>query len=161
MSPVAWSVLAATAALSCGLLDPAKEMRVSHNPYEEVDWSADHRLVTQFHDHVAADPERIRAYDNAGYDVVSLLDYSGVEMLDYAWRERIWPPSAWLAQPFLGSLESIKFFLPNAEEVGYYHLTSPFLTEYIAKWEPKWEFWRPPSQQRPDRTYCSTQEAFV
>ncbi len=110
-------------------------LRVYHNPYAEVDWQHDFRLKTQLHDHVGVSPDRIVAYDSAGYDVVSLMTYSGVASLSYSWHLRHWPPDAWLPSSVLGSLHNIKFFIPNGEEVGYCHLTSALMTTYIAKFE--------------------------
>jgi hypothetical protein len=37
---------------------------------------------------------------------------------------------------FLKSCKNLKILIPGAEEVGFNHITSPFLTKYIAKWEP-------------------------
>lgn len=103
-----------------------------NNPYSEVDWAQDYRLKAQHHDHTGIRANVLLAYDDAGYDVVSLMDYSGNPELPYAWQSRPWPPDQLLAPELLARLRSIKFFLPNAEEVGLRaHLTSPFLTTYI------------------------------
>jgi len=56
-----------------------------------------------------------------------------------AWRERRWPAEKWLAPAFIAALKHIKFFIPNGEEVGYAHVTSPLLTTYIAKYEPAYD----------------------
>jgi hypothetical protein len=115
-------------------------VRVVRNPYEAVDWSNDLRLTAQHHDHVGARVDAILAYDAAGYDVVSLMDYSGNSELRYAMRQRPWPVDQWVPQSLVGQLKNIKLFLPNAEEVGVeqklpwspmQHATSPFLTTYI------------------------------
>ena len=56
--------------------------------------------------------------------------------LPQAWTERFWPPEQWLSEGLLNSFENIKFLIPNAEEHGPIHLTSPFLTTYIEHWNP-------------------------
>jgi len=106
--------------------------RVTHNPYADVDWTADLRLKSQLHDHVGTRPEFLAAYDRAGYDVVALLEYSGNAALPYAQRARLWPPESVLPQGFQAEFRSIRLLLPSAEEVGLLaHLTSPFVTQYI------------------------------
>jgi hypothetical protein len=118
----------------------ASALRVYHNPYEKVDWSNDLRLTAQHHDHIALRNHYIAAYDAAGYDVVSLMDYSGNTDLPWALRQRVWPANQWVPSYIVASLKSIKLFLPNAEEVGVElrqpwdpikHATSPFLTTWI------------------------------
>jgi hypothetical protein len=117
-----------------------------------VDWNNDLRLLTQLHDHVEGDSAKIKAYDDAGYNVVGLLDYSGASSLAYAKRERLWPPDRLLSEGFRSGLQNIRLFIPDAEEVGYLHLISPFLTEYIERWE------RVPGAPQGPRQYSSTQE---
>jgi hypothetical protein len=112
---------------------PPRELHVRSNPYAAVDWQADLRLKVQLHDHVGVDTAGLRAYDRAGYDAMSLMHYSGAPNLSYAWTARRWPPAQWLPAGFLTSLEHIREFIPNAEEVGEAHVTSPFLTEYISR----------------------------
>jgi len=129
------------------------ELRVYRDPYRDVGWNSSLRLLTQLHDHVAADTAGIKAYDAAGYQVVSLMDYSGVPSLIYPRRERLWPPERFFSSAFRGRLSNIDLFLPNGEEIGFEHLTSPFLETYIEKWEP---YWRP---RREPYQYQSTQEA--
>lgn len=108
-------------------------LRVYEHPYSEVDWASDLRLKAQHHDHVAwRATTRLAAYDNAGYDVVSLMDYSGKQGAAWALAERPWPPEDWVPQSTLTQLARIRFLIPNAEEVGINrHATSPFLTTYI------------------------------
>lgn len=113
----------------------SRALRIYSNPYEAVDWLNDRRLIAQHHDHVSR-IEFILAYDKAGYDVVSLMDYSGNPSMPHARRERLWPPDRWVATSQMPYLNSIELFLPNAEEVGIKgeplrHVTSPFLTTYI------------------------------
>jgi hypothetical protein len=112
------------------------QLRVYSSPYANVDWQADQRLKAQHHDHTGISETRIRAYDTASYDVIGLMTYSGNRSLDYAWTERHWPPDAWLSPSFLGSLTSIKVFVPNAEQVGdpQNHVTSPGLKDYVEVW---------------------------
>jgi hypothetical protein len=118
----------------------APALRVYHNPYEKVDWTNDLRLTAQHHDHIALRNHYIAAYDAAGYDVVSLMDYSGNTELTWALRQRVWPANQWVPQYIVASLKNIKLFVPNAEEVGVelrmpwdpiIHATSPFLTTWI------------------------------
>ena len=116
--------------------DRTASSRITYDPYASVDWSLDVRLKTQLHDHVMTNESRIRDYDEAGYDVVSLMDYSGVPSLPYTWRERRWPPQDWLSQEFLSSFENIDFLIPNGEEVRLRHMTSPLLAEYIEYFNP-------------------------
>lgn len=134
-SKVSWALLTiwTTACLTEPELD--LPLRVYRNPYESVDWIGDLRLVTQLHDHVGVDTARLREYDNAGYQAVSLLSYSGVPSLSYTAKERLWPAESVLPAAFRASLQELSLFLPGAEEVGFDHFTSPFLTEYIEKQE--------------------------
>lgn len=123
------------------------------DPYAGVDWEHDERLTTQFHEHVRNNPELIGKLDAAGYNAVGLMHYSGVASKDYTWKERHWPPEHELPADFIAGLKHIKVLFPNAEEVGFDHITSPFLTRYIAKWEPE-HF-----ERREPWHYASTQEA--
>jgi len=111
-------------------------VRVYSNPYESVDWSTDRRLLSQHHDHVAQRLDWILAYEAAGYDVLSLMDYSGSPLLPYALKERPWPASGWVPQSLTPFFKNIELFLPNGEEVGIAgepvkHATSPFMTSYV------------------------------
>jgi hypothetical protein len=110
--------------------------RVYHDPYRQVNWGTDLALKTQTHDHAGTSTTKIAAYDAAGYDVIGLSDYSGVASLSYSWTARRWPPDAYLTKSFMTGLKHIKTFIPDAEDVEFLHLESPFLTTYIAKWEP-------------------------
>jgi len=131
--------------------------RVYSSPYAGVNWSTDYRLKVQLHDHTGTAVNRIRAYDLAGYDVVSLMDYSGARALSYARTSVPWPVTDWLPGLFLGQLTSIKFFIPNAEQVGYAHLTSPFLGTYIERWQDSVT----PTPLRAPWQYASSQEAIA
>jgi hypothetical protein len=102
---------------------------------------------------VATDAQKIAAYDRAGYDVVSLLHYSGAPHLALAWTERRWPPEDWLPKELLAGLENIRFFIPSAEEVAPQHVVSPFLTQYIEYWYPS-----SPREKQPYH-YQTTNEA--
>lgn len=97
-----------------------------------------HRLKAQHHDHVGSSEAKIRAYDDAGYHVLVLLDYSGNALLPQALRRRLWPHQAVLRDAFVATLSNVRVFVPGAEEVGdpNLHVTSPFLTKYIQKWDP-------------------------
>lgn len=115
------------------------ELRVYSSPYRAVDWVNDLRLIAQHHDHVGASINGILAYDAAGYDVMSLMDYSGDPNFRAALRQRLWPVRQFVPESLLPSLKNIKLFLPNAEESGLAlrpgeqlkHVTSPFLETYI------------------------------
>ncbi len=107
---------------------------VIRNPYAGVDWSWP-RWKVQLHDHPGVNPDEYRAYDNAGYHAVVLMQYSGVPSLPYAWTARHWPAENWLPASLLNSFQNIRTLIPAAEEVGGWHVTSPFLTNWIGKWE--------------------------
>ena len=114
--------------------------KVSYNPYEVVDWTSWQRCLSQQHDHTSVTESRIRAYDEAGYQAVPLMHYSGVQSLEYTSRERLWPLSEFLKEypsdeAFLETTQNLKFFIPSMEEVGRHHMTSPFLTTYLELWE--------------------------
>jgi hypothetical protein len=115
-----------------------RNLRIYHNPYAEVNWESDVRIKAQHHDHVAVNSTLLQAYDAAGYNAVSLMDYSGNPALPYAWRERIWPPEKWIPQTFLAKLSNVRILIPNAEEVvdETTHVTSPFLTTYVERLLP-------------------------
>ena len=117
-------------------LEKPLPLRIYSSPYAAVDWTADFRLRAQLHDHQGTTTGRIAAYDAAGYDVITLSDYSGNRTLPYAWTSRHWPAEAWLTPTFLASLRNIKILLPGAEEVGFpeNHITSSFLDTYIERW---------------------------
>lgn len=110
-------------------------LRVYSSPYATVAWATDPRLKVQLHDHDGVATFRLRAYDRAGYDVMSLMDYSGIRSLPYALDSVLWPPDKYLSPTFLSQLAHIKFFIPSAEQVGYAHLVSPFLTTYLERWQ--------------------------
>ncbi len=152
-APAGWMAVLLLDLLAPTLVLSSDASRIANDPYQDVIWGDDVRLKTQFHDHVGTREDRIAAYDRAGYDVVSLLHYSGVNRIDHAWHERRWPPEDWLSEVFLNSQRSIRFLIPNAEEVGFQHLTSPFLKVYIEQWEPSVDPEKQPHQ------YGSAQEA--
>jgi len=113
-------------------------MRVYHSPYSSVDWTATARIKAQHHDHNRARLESIRAYDDAGYQAIVLMDYSGAPSLSYALTYRLWTPEhVGVTSEFTSTLKHLQFFIPGAEEVGIanLHMTSPFLTEYIEDYD--------------------------
>lgn len=123
--------------------------RVFYSPYHGIDWSSAHRCLSQHHDHLYEIEPVLRAYDDVGYQAVSALHYSGKRSVTSAWRERHWPISDYMPEfdsdeAFLETCKSLKFFIPNAEEIGAHHITSPFLTTYIALWEPEYYEQREP-----------------
>lgn len=130
-----------------------KTARVVRNPYAHVSWKTDQAFKAQLHEHVRDNPVLLKKMDDAGYDIVPLMHYSGVASRSYPWRERHWPPERFLPPGFASEMKHIKLFFPNAEEVGRHHILSPFLTTYIAKWEPKYYPRREPWH------YASNQEA--
>ena len=129
------------------------DYRVYADPYREVQWQTVLRLRTQLHDHSGIDTVRIKANDRAGYHVLGLQQYSGVPSLPYTVRQRLWPPERVLPPSFRDRLTNIQRLIPNAEEVGRDHLTSPLMEAYIEKWESSG------GQPEPGRHYSSTQEA--
>ena len=96
----------------------APRVRVARNPYANVDWQHDLRLKTAMHDHVRTKPLYLKRMDDAGYDAVPLMHYSGVASLPHPWRERRWPPERFLPPELFAELKHIKLFYPSAEEVG-------------------------------------------
>lgn len=153
-SPGRTLILGASAVLfcACGGLR-ANGVKVIRNPYAHVDWSSDRALKAQLHEHVGDGPAPLQRMDDAGYDIVPLMQYSGVTSRRIAWHERHWPPERFLPEGFQSKLKHIKLFYPSAEEVGFMHLLSPFLTTYIAKWDPK------SHERRESWHYSSTQQA--
>lgn len=131
---------------------------VSYNPYASVDWGSTLRCQSEHHDH-AYDVGKVTALSNSGYCAIAFMTYSG----DYrptpyaAWLAagspnpdpgvptgwvgyRRWPPEEHGA-PAL-PLNSLRFYLPGAEEVGLIggtpqsprhsaHMISIGLSEYM------------------------------
>lgn len=113
------------------------KLRIYHDPYRDVDWANDFRVKGQHHDHLMPDlAGRLRAYEAAGYQAVSLMDYSGAPQFSYALKARLWTPEMVVPPDVLSTLKAIKVFIPNGEEVGLSdgHYTSPYLTQYIEYW---------------------------
>ena len=117
---------------------PVAALRIYRSPYADVAWPLVLRLKAQHHDHVGFSEAKIRAYDVAGYNVVVLLDYSGNRLMPQALRRRLWPVQSVLSDAFVSTLGNVRLFVPGAEEVGEenLHVTSPFLTKYIQRWDP-------------------------
>lgn len=134
-------------------LQAPPRVRVARNPYADVDFQRALRLKTALHEHVRDRPEYILRMDAAGYDAVPIMHYSGIASDERFWHERRWPPERVLPPDLFEQLRNIKLFFPSAEEVGFDHMTSPFLTTYIAKWEEGYY------EQREPWHYGSTQEA--
>lgn len=112
---------------------PSLPLRVYASPYGEVQWAQVVRLKAQHHDHMEPLAVTVPAYDSAGYHVVSIMNYSGLPQFQYGWKERRWPPERWVDTLTIARLENIRLFIPNGEEVGFLHLTSPFLSRYLIK----------------------------
>jgi hypothetical protein len=123
----------AGAASSTSAVAPFPGFVVAYNPYAEVDFAQTPRLLAQHHDHAGVSQAKLLSYDEAGYNVLSLQDYSGNPRLAYAWTTRRWPPDKWLSKDFTARLRNLELFLPNAEEVGFseLHVTSTFMQKYI------------------------------
>ena len=111
-------------------------LRVYYNPYAEVDWRRDRRLIAQFHDHAHVSVDRISLYDDAGYDVMPMFHYIGLPQLEAAWTEVHWPAESWLPEGFIEGLVEIEQFFPGGEHAADWHMTGPFLTSYIEHWDP-------------------------
>jgi hypothetical protein len=116
---------------------------IAYNPYSGVDWYGWYRALAQHHDHMGRlSLDRIKGYDQAGYNVIVPFDYAGkksggTDFCDY----RLWPVYKYLSgfnsdEEVLATLSNIKLFVPSMEEIGCHHITSPFLTTYIELWEP-------------------------
>lgn len=130
-----WLLAAAMAVAGCDgpAVAAPVSYQVSADPYAGVNWAATRWFKAQLHDHAGTDTARIRAYDRAGYDAFTLMTYSGVDSLSYAWRERRWPVEAWLSPAFRASLGHIAVWFPDGEEVGYDHMTSAFAVTFFRK----------------------------
>lgn len=118
---------------------------ISYDPYADVDWNLWHRALAQHHDHMGRlSFDAIKAYDQAGYNVIVALNYAGKRSgcpiyCDY----RLWPVYRYLLgfnsdEQVLAALNNIKLFVPGMEDIGCLHVTSPFLTKYIELWEPQY-----------------------
>lgn len=121
----------------------ANTYAIVYDPYKGVDWDQWERALAQHHDHMGRlSWDRIKAYDQAGYDVIVPLDYAGKRSGGNAYcTYRLWPVHKYLRgfdsdEQVLAALHNIKFFVPSMEEIGCDHMTSPFLTTYIELWEP-------------------------
>jgi len=120
-----------------------KVYAIAYDPYQDVDWYFWHRALAQHHDHMGRlSLDRIKAYDQAGYNVIVPLDYAGKKSGGTAYCDyRLWPVHQFLLgfnsdQEVLATLNNIRLFIPAMEEIGCHHITSPFLTTYIELWEP-------------------------
>ncbi len=129
--------------------------RIWYSPYDSVDWTTTLRLKAQTHDHTGITDARLLGYDSAGYAFVPVMDYSGVASLPYTRKRRLWPADSVVAPRTRNAMRNLRAWVPAAEEVGYQHLVSLFLTQYIAKWEPDQYASREPWM------YGSTQEAIT
>lgn len=142
----------------CQLSNLKSSYVVTYDPYGDVDWRKWTRAVSQFHDHIDTNPVKLLAYDKAGYDAVSLMHYEGDESNSDYRRNRVWPLDAYFPafpseEEFYTSSESVKRLIPSMEEVGFDHVLSPFMTQYIAKYDPLIHPRKEPFH------YSSTQEA--
>ncbi|MFQ6036000.1 MAG: hypothetical protein ACE5NM_09175 [Sedimentisphaerales bacterium] len=120
-----------------------KVYTIAYDPYQDVNWAWWYRALAQHHDHVGRlSLDRIKAYDEAGYNVIVPLDYAGKKSGGTAYCDyRLWPVHEYLGgfnsdQEVLATLHNIRLFIPSMEEIGCHHITSPFLTTYIELWEP-------------------------
>jgi hypothetical protein len=129
---IAWT------APSIGCRGRPERLRIYHDPYGDVDWSAGVRLKGQHHDHIGRNSEKVLAYAAAGYDALALIDYSGAPTLSYALTERLWPVQSILSTDVLQAAAGVRVWFPSAEEVGFpdMHVDSAFLPTYIERWDP-------------------------
>lgn len=122
---------------ACGTTPPPDEavagVVVVDDPYGSVSWSTAWWAKIQLHDHAGVDTLRLRAYDVAGYGALAPMTYSGFDSLPYSWRERRWPEAGWIPGTFRSGLTSVKLWFPNAEEVGFAHILSPFAVAYLRR----------------------------
>jgi hypothetical protein len=130
-------------ALWAKYLQTNKDSTIAYDPYDGVDWYRWLRALAQHHDHMGRLAiNRIRAYDQAGYNVIVPLDYAGKQSGGTTYcNYRLWPVYKYLSgfkneKAVLATLNNIKLFIPSMEEIGCHHITSPFLTNYIELWEP-------------------------
>jgi len=130
--------------LSAPLPSVERTYVVNYDPYADVDWNHWYRALAQHHDHIGRlSLDRIRAYDEAGYNVIIALDYAGKRSRGTLYCDyRLWPVYRYLPgfnsdEQVLAALNNIKLFVPGMEDIGCYHVTSPFLTTYIELWEPE------------------------
>jgi hypothetical protein len=130
-----------------------RDPRVWYNPYGGIDWSATRQYKAQTHDHTGLSTARLMSYDSAGYAFPPIMEYSGVASLSYAVTRRLWPSDSVLPEGVRRTSAALRTWVPSGEEVGFAHITSLFLTRYIAKWEPSQYATRAPWM------YENTQEA--
>lgn len=143
-SAEAYHVDVAALPLSAPLSSVERTYVVDYDPYADVDWKLWYRALAQHHDHMGRLLlDRIRAYDEAGYNVIVPLDYAG---RGSGWptycNHRLWPVYKYLRgfdsdEQVLATLNNIKLFVPGMEEIGCDHIASAFLTTYIELWEPE------------------------
>jgi hypothetical protein len=147
---------AATTSADSTSTTAAYSARIYHSPYANVSWGSTLRIKAQHHDHPGTSLASLLAYDAAGYNALSLMDYSGAPALSYALRRRLWTPEeVGVSTALRNSFRNLALLIPNAEEVGEgaYHMTSPFLTSYIQKYTPTTS-----SQTMQDSEYSSPQQ---
>lgn len=113
-----------------------RDPRVWYDPYGGVVWSAARQFKAQTHDHTGLIASRLLSYDSAGYTFPPIMEYSGVASLSHSVTRRLWPSDSVLPEGVRSSPASRRTWVPSAEEIGFAHITSLFLTRYIAKWEP-------------------------
>jgi hypothetical protein len=141
----------------CHIESGNEAYEVLYNPYEGVDWENWKYCLAQHHDHVDTIVDKLTSYDNAGYNVLNLMHYAGDENNSDYRRERIWPFEAYFsfssADTYYSKSKNLKLFIPAMEEVGFEHLLSPFMEQYIARFDPSVH------QRKEHYHYSSTQEA--
>src|SRR5262245_3094507 len=80
---IALCALVTTGAADAAQSTTAAGLRLWRNPYGQVNWKSDVALLGQHHDHVGAEGKGLSDYDRAGYQVMSLMTYSGVPEYSY------------------------------------------------------------------------------
>jgi len=111
----------------------AGRLRITHNPYKNVNWATTGRFLTQTHDHTSDD--EIISYHNAGYDVIPYGEHSGNPDKTNDWDELHWPPEDWLLPSTIAAVSS-KLLYTGPEQVYLYHITTMFLPIYLEGWYP-------------------------
>jgi len=113
-----------------------RDPRVWYDPYGGIDWRATRQYKAQTHDHTGLSTARLLSYDSAGYAFPPIMEYSGVASLSHSVTRRLWPSDSVLPEGVRRSSAAQRTWVPSGEEIGFAHITSLFLTRYIAKWEP-------------------------
>jgi hypothetical protein len=109
--------------------------KLANNPYAVLDSGGGHRaFLVQLHDHPGTSIGRLRKFTEKGYDVASLMDYSGVLDRPGVWPSLRWPPADHIRVDSLRTLGDLAL-IPSAEHVAYQHIVVPFVSRWIGRSE--------------------------